>query len=573
MSAIGLAARRAALRVPAWRADVVILVAAVAMLLYLTAVPLFMLLVGSVSSGGGVIDFDFTTRHLQRVLTDRDSLELLANSLAFGGGSALLAFAVGTAIAWAVERSDVPKRSLWYGLALVPLIIPGIIHTIAWLLLLSPEIGLVNAPLKALFGFSVSAYTLPGMIWIEGLHSAPLAFVLMSAAFRTMDPSLEEAAAASRASAAQTLRRVTLPLLVPISASVLLILFVRTLEAFEVPAIIGLPGRIFVYTSRIYLSLKQYPPNYGLMAAYAVVLLAISVAGLVLYRRVTRHAERFATVTGKAYRPRRVELGGYRYVAAAGLGLYALLAIGLPFLVLVYSSLVRIYTVPSAETLGELSLGNYAFVLEDELTRTAIFNSLKLGIASATVVVALTAVITWLTVRSRTPGRGLLDFLAFVPIAIPGVVLGVSLMWVYFTIPIRIYGTIWILLVAYVTRYLPYGIRSLSGGLAQIHRELEEAASVAGARWWPTFWRVTVPLLRPALMAAWIYVFIVSMRELSSGILLYSSQSVVLAIRIFDMRDSGQYTAIAALSVMMIVVLVIMVALLQRVGGRVVRET
>ncbi len=573
MSAISLAARRAALRVPAWRADVVILVAAVALLLYLTAVPLFMLLVGSVSSGGGVIDFDFTTRHLGRVLTDRDSLELLANSLAFGGGSAILAFAVGTAIAWAVERSDVPKRSLWYGLALVPLIIPGIIHTIAWLLLLSPEIGLVNAPLKALFGFSVSAYTLPGMIWIEGLHSAPLAFVLMSAAFRTMDPSLEEAAAASHASAAQTLRRVTLPLLVPISASVLLILFVRTLEAFEVPAIIGLPGRIFVYTSRIYLSLKQYPPNYGLMAAYAVVLLAISVAGLVLYRRVTRHAERFATVTGKAYRPRRVELGGYRYVAAAGLGLYALLAIGLPFLVLVYSSLVRIYTVPSAETLSELSLGNYAFVLEDELTRTAIFNSLKLGIASATAVVALTAVITWLTVRSRTPGRGLLDFLAFVPIAIPGVVLGVSLMWVYFTIPLRIYGTIWILLVAYVTRYLPYGIRSLSGGLAQIHRELEEAASVAGARWWPTFWRVTVPLLRPALMAAWIYVFIVSMRELSSGILLYSSQSVVLAIRIFDMRDSGQYTAIAALSVMMIVVLVIMVALLQRVGGRVVRET
>jgi len=573
VSAIGLAARRVALRAPAWRADVVILAVAVGLLLYLTAVPLFMLLVGSVSSGGGVIDFDFTTRHFQRVLTDRDSLELLGNSVAFGAGSAILAFAVGTAIAWAVERSDVPRRSLWYGLALVPLIIPGIIHTIAWLLLLSPEIGLVNAPLKALFGFSVSAYTLPGMIWIEGLHSAPLAFVLMSAAFRTMDPSLEEAAAASRAGAAQTLRRVTLPLLVPVSASVLLILFVRTLEAFEVPAIIGLPGRIFVYTSRIYLSLKQYPPNYGLMAAYAVVLLVISVGGLLLYRRATRNAERFATVTGKAYRPRRVELGRYRYVAAAGLGLYALLAIGLPFLVLAYSSLVRVYTVPSAETLSELTLGNYAFILEDDLTRTAIFNSLKLGVASATVVVALTAVIAWLTVRSRTPGRGLLDFLAFVPIAIPGIVLGVSLMWVYFTIPLRIYGTIWILLVAYVTRYLPYGIRSLSGGLAQIHRELEEAASAAGARWWPTFWRVTVPLLRPALMAAWIYVFIVSMRELSSGVLLYSSQSVVLAIRIFDMRDSGQYTAIAALSVMMIVVLVIMVALLQRVGGHVVRES
>src|SRR3989475_2969288 len=393
MSAIGLAARRAALRVPAWRADVVILVAAVATLLSLSAVPLFMLLVGSVSSGGGVIDFDFTTRHLQRVLTDRDSLELLANSLAFGGGSALLAFAVGTAIAWAVERSDVPKRSLWYGLALVPLIIPGIIHTIAWLLLLSPEIGLVNAPLKALFGFSVSAYTLPGMIWIEGLHSAPLAFVLMSAAFRTMDPSLEEAAAASRASAAQTLRRVTLPLLVPISASVLLILFVRTLEAFEVPAIIGLPGRIFVYTSRIYLSLKQYPPNYGLMAAYASVLLAISVLGLLLHRRVTRHAERFATITGKAYRPRRVQLWRVRFLALAGLAVYGLLAVALPFVVLLYSSLIRVYTLPSVENFRELTLKNYSFILEDDLTRAAIVNSLKLSLGSASVVGAITSAV------------------------------------------------------------------------------------------------------------------------------------------------------------------------------------
>ena len=175
--------------------------------------------------------------------------------------------------------------------------------------------------------------------------------------------------------------------------------------------------------------------------------------------------------------------------------------------------------------------------------------------------------------RTRLPGRGLLDFLAFVPIAIPGIVMGVSLMWVYFTLPIPIYGTIWILLIAYVTRYLPYGIRSLTGGLGQIHRELEEASAAAGARWWPTFRRVTAPLLRPALLAAWIYVFIVSLRELSAGILLYSSNSVVLAIRIFDLRENGNYTAIAALSVMMVFVLVILVALLQRLGGRAVRES
>jgi iron(III) transport system permease protein len=332
------------------------------------------------------------------------------------------------------------------------------------------------------------------------------------------------------------------------------------------------PGRIFVYTSRIYLSLKLYPPSFGLAAAYGLVLLAISVVGLVLHRRATRRIERYTTVTGKAYRPRRLELGRFRFVALAGLGLYAFLAIVLPFLVLLYASFVRVYSVPSLESLRELTLSNYAFILSDDLTRTAVFNSIVLGVGAATAVVALTAVIAWVTVRTRLPGRGLLDFLAFVPITIPGIVLGISLIWVYFTIPIRIYGTLWILLVAYVTRYLPYGIRGTSAALIQVHRELEEAAAAAGARWWPTFRHILLPLLRPALVGTWIYIFIVSLRELGSGVLLYSTQSVVLAVRIFDLRDSGNYTSIAALSIFLIIVLVILVTVLQRLGGRTIRE-
>ena len=565
-------ARRAGIRIPAWRAEVLIVGAAALLLGYLTVVPLAMLLLGSLSSGSSALDFRFTVQNFQRVLTDQASVELLANSVIYGFGSALLAFAIGTGIAWAVERSDVGGRSIWYGIALVPLIVPGIVHTIAWLFLLSPEIGWINAPLKAVFGFSLSVYSLPGMIWIEGLHTAPLAFVLMSAAFRTMDPSLEEAAATSRADPWKTFRRITLPLLLPTAASVLLILFVRAIEGFEVPAIIGLPGRIYVYTSRIYTSLNQYPPNFGLSAAYGAVLLFISVGGLLLHNRVTRRSERYATVTGKAYRPRRVELGRFRLIAIGALVSYAIVAIALPLLVLLYASFVRIYTVPSLETLGELTLRNYVFIATDELTRRALGNSLLLGAASATVVVALTAVIAWVTIRTRLPGRGVLDFLAFVPITIPGIVLGISLLWVYFTIPIRIYGTLWILLVAYVTRYLPYGIRSASGGIVQIHRELEEAAAAAGARWWPTFTRVLLPLLRPALIGAWVYIFIISLRELGSSILLYSADSVVLAVRIFDLRDSGNYTTIAALSVFLIVLLVILVAILQRLGGRTVRE-
>jgi iron(III) transport system permease protein len=565
-------ARRTGMRIPVWRADVAIVAVAALLLAYLTIVPLAMLVLGAVSASGSALDFQFTTRHLERVLTDQASLELLANSLMYAGGAAAVAFAVGTSVAWAVERTNVPLRSLWYGIALVPLIVPGIVHTIAWLFLLSPEIGWINAPLKALFGFSLSVYSLPGMIWIEGLHTAPLAFVLMSTAFRAMDPSLEEAAAASRANAWRTFRRVTLPLLLPSVASVLLILFVRALEGFEVPAIIGVPGRIFVYTSRVYLSLKLTPPNFGLAAAYGLVLLVISIVGLVLHRRATRRIERYTTVTGKAYRPRRLDLGRFRLVALAGLGLYGVLAIGLPFLVLIYASFVRVYSVPSLDSLSELTLANYAFIVNDDLTRTAVFNSILLGLGAATIVVALTAIIAWVTVRTRLPGRGVLDFLAFVPITIPGIVLGISLIWVYFTIPIRIYGTLTILLVAYVTRYLPYGIRGTSAAIIQVHRELEEAAAAAGARWWPTFRHILLPLLRPALVGTWIYIFIVSLRELGSSILLYSSESVVLAVRIFDLRDSGNYTSIAALSIFMIVVLVILVAVLQRLGGRTIRE-
>jgi iron(III) transport system permease protein len=571
MASLSLA-RRAGMRLPALGVQPIVVGGVALLLAYLTVVPLAMLLLGSVSAGSSVLDLQLTLRNFQRVLTDQASIELLVNSLLYGAGAATVAFVIGTGVAWAVERTDVPGRSLWYGLALVPIIVPGIVHTIAWLFLLSPEIGWINAPLKAIFGTSLSIYSLPGMIWVEGLHTAPFAFVLMSAALRAMDPSLEEAAATSRANPWSTFRRVTLPLLLPAVASVLLILFVRALEGFEVPAIIGLPGRIYVYTSRIYTSLNQYPPNFGLSAAYASVLLAISVVGLLLHHRATRRTERYTTVTGKGYRPRRLTLGRSRYVAVAALALYGLIAILLPFLVLIYASLVRVYTVPSLDSVSELTLRNYAFIATDELTRRSFVNSLLLGILSATVVVAITSVIAWVTLRTRIPGRGILDFLAFVPITIPGIVLGISLLWVYFTIPIRIYGTIWILLVAYVTRYLPYGIRATTAGLVQLHKELEEAAATAGARWWPTFRRVLLPLLRPTLVGAWVYVFIVSLRELGSSILLVSSDNIVLAVRIFDLRDSGNYTTIAALSVVLVVMLVVLVALLQRVGGRTVRE-
>lgn len=558
--------RRAPWRAP--RLDTLVIGGAILLLLYLTVVPLLFLVLGSLSPSGQVLEGGITLEHLARVLTDREGLSLFGTSVVYSVSTALLALALGTAMAWVVERTDMPLRPLWYAVALVPLIVPGIVNSIAWLFLLSPTIGWLNLPLRELFGVSLSIYSLPGMVWVEALHEAPLAFVLSGAAFRSMDPSFEEAAGMAGAGMWKTVRRVDLPLLFPVATSVLLILFVRTLQGFEVPAIIGLPAQIYVYTSRIYEALTSFPPDFGLSAAFALVLLAIATAGVLLQRRVTRRSESYATVSGKAFRPRRLELGPYRIAAFGLLGGYGLFAVVLPFLVLLWSSFLSYYTVPTATGLGQLTLSNYEFVLQDDLTRVSLINSLELSLGAATAVMLLTSVIGWITVRGRSRARVVLDVLAFVPLTIPGIVLGVSLIWVYFTLPIAIYGTMWILLIAYTTNFLPYGIRTVTSALVRLQSELEEAAQTAGATWVATLRRVTLPLLRPSLVAGWIYVFIVSLRELGASILLYSTKSEVLAVRIFDLRDAGQYTVIAALSVLLVLLLVIMVGALQAVLGR-----
>lgn len=369
---------------------------------------------------------------------------------------------------------------------------------------------------------------------------------------------------------AATLRRVTIPVLMPAFAAALLLMFVRGLESFEVPRLIGAPAGVPVFTSEIYAGLTEYPPDFGRVGALAVGLLVISAIGVKLYQRLVRGAERYATVTGKAFRPRVLDLGRWRYAALAVLVVYFLLIVGLPFGVMLFASVLPFY-VPSLDMLSRVTLANYQYVFEHPSAQRAVVNSFILGVASATLVMLLTAIIAWITTKTRLPGRGALDFLAFVPIAVPGLVLGVSMIFQYLSPALRvlpIYGTLWILVIAYVTRFMPYGMRTNSAAMVQIHRELEEAGEVAGGSWWTTFRRVTLPLLRPALVAGWLYVFIVSVRELSASVLLVSPQSVTLAFVMFDLFESGKSNAVAALAVMLIVSLIVVVAVVQRLTGR-----
>jgi iron(III) transport system permease protein len=556
-----------------FNSQTLILVGATLFVLYLAGVPLLMLLYGSIRSAPiGEPGATFTFQNYVKAYFDKEFYYLLLNSVYYGIGTCFVTFSIGTFLAWVSERTNTPFKKLFTVMALIPFIIPGILSTIAWILLLSPKIGLINIVIKEALSLETApfnVYTMWGMIWAEAIHLYPLVFLLMSAAFRNMDTSLEEAALTAGSSTWKTFKTVTLPLMRPAMMSVLLINFIRGIEAFEVPALIGVPAKISVFTTKIFLAIHQFPSDFGLAGAYAVTLLVISTTGVLLYGRLTRREERYATVTGKGYRPRVIDLGAWKWLTCGISSLIFLLAVILPVFVLLWSSFIPYYGIPSRELMAKMTWSNYIYILNYPLAVTAFKNSFILSIGSATLVMLLTSIIAWITVKTKLPGRALLDNMTFIPIAMPGIVLGVSLIWVYLTLPIPIYGTIWVLLLAYLTKFMPYGIRAASASMIQINKELEEASFTAGGTWFQTFWKIILPLLMPGFTAGWIYISILALRELSTSILLYSYNSTVLSIMAFDLWEGGQYTYVCALGVLMVLLLVAMAFTARKLGARI----
>ena len=556
-----------------FNSQTLILIGATVFVLYLAGVPLVMLLYGSIRSAPiGEPGATFTLQNYVKAYFDKEFYLLFLNSIYYGLGTCIVTFLIGTYLAWVSERTNTPFKKLFVVMALIPFIIPGILSTISWILLLSPKIGLINLVIKELLGLEsapFNIYSMWGMIWAESIHLYPLVFLLMSAAFRNMDTSLEEAALTAGSSTFTTFRKVTLPLMRPAMFSVLLVIFIRGIEAFEVPALVGVPAKISVFTTKIFLAIHQFPSDFGLAGAYAVTLLLISTTGVLIYGRITRREERYATVTGKGYRPRVIDLGGWKYLTCAISFLLFLLAVVFPVFVLLWSSFIPYYGVPSRELMGKMTWANFHYILNYPLALTAFKNSFYLSVGSATVVMLLTSVIAWITVKTKLPGRALLDNMTFIPIAMPGIVLGVSLIWVYLTLPIPIYGTIWVLLLAYITKFMPYGIRAASASMIQINKELEEASFTAGGTWFQTFRKVILPLLMPGFTAGWIYISIIALRELSTSILLYSYNSTVLSIMAFDLWEGGQYTYVCALGVLMVLLLLVMAFTARKLGAKI----
>lgn len=550
----------------------VVIGACVAFTVYIAVIPLGFLLWQSFRTPDtAAVEAVWTLSNYITAYGTSDTARLFWTSIQFASGTAIFAFVLGTALAWMNERTNTPFKSVFFALSLIPLVIPSILFTVSWILLASPQIGIINLVLQSWLGLEEAPfdiYSVGGMVWVEGLHYSPMAFLLMTAAFRAMDPSLEESATMSGASVLQVLRRVTLRLTWPAIVATMLILFIRSIESFEVPALLGLPAGIEVFTSAIYQAVHRYPSQVGLASAYAVSLLVITTAGVYFVSRLSGRGSKYATMTGKGFRPRQIDLGGWRWFTASVFILYFLLIVVLPFAVLLWSSLQRFYSVPSMEALQNLTLDPYRFILSYPNLWRTVLNSVMLSFSTATVVMLVTSVICWIVVKTNYPGRWLLDNVASLPIVFPGLVLGLSIMIFYLNVDIGIYGTIWIMLIAYITRFMPYGLRYSTTSMLQIHRELEESAAMSGASWVTAFRRIILPLLKPGLVAGWIYVMIVSIRELSTSILLYSPDTQVISIMIWELWENGQYVELSALGVLFIIALFVLVLIAQALGRK-----
>jgi len=461
---------------------------------------------------------------------------------------------IGTALAWAVVRTDMPGRRLVELASIVPFISTPLTGALAWILLMSPQTGLINQAWRFISGSGsiFNIYSIWGIIFVEALYEAPLVFLLVAGALRSMDPTLEEASLSAGAGTARTTLRVTLPLVAPAILAGALLVFILAAEQFAVPAVLGTPAKIRVLTTSIWEAQSVYPPRDGLAAALSVTLLVIALGGLWLHRRLLG-ARSYTTVAGKAARPRRIQLGAFRWALLAVCVSYLLLAVVLPIVTIFVSSIRTIWTADFRWE--QFTLANYSRVLFDyPAAERAIVNSLGLAIFGATATILLCALIAFLSQRARLPGHRILDTLTMLPMGFPGIVLAVGLLHAWITPPFVLYGTIWILFVAYLTRYLPVGVRSVSASLAQIHPELEESSLASGATWLQTFRYVTLPLLKPGLAAGWALLFVAFTRELSASILLYSPRLEVLSVVIYDLYQEGGFRTLSALTTLQVLI-------------------
>ncbi|MDR3534099.1 MAG: iron ABC transporter permease [Rhodopila sp.] len=497
--------------------------------------------------------------------------EIMLNTLFVAFAATVMALVLGFLTAWILNRTNVPfRRTLEQAMA-VPYYVTPLLGALAWSLLGAPESGFLNQIWRALGGSGaiIDIVTPLGIAWVMALFEGSVAFVMIGAVMKSMDPSLEEASQINGAGRLYTMLRVTLPLVTPGVLGAAIFVFAEMLGSFSAALVLGTPVRFYVITTAIYQLVAQYPPRIPLAAAMGVSLFAIMFLMLFFYRRVISRRS-YVTVSGKAFRPRLTDVGGLRWVLFAVCGGYVLLSVVLPIVTLLYASVQRLAV--AFPVVGNFTLDNYRKALTQNAVRYAMSNSLILGVLTATIGVALTGMLSWLIHRSRLPGRGLLEYTVMFPQAVPRLVFAFGMMWAWLVFPIPIYGTLWLLLIAYLTVFLPLGVRTISSVLLQLDKSLEECGEVCGASWGYRMRTITMPLLRPGLLAAWMLLFIASVRELGASILLMGPHSQVLTPAIVDAWFGSSSELTAAMALIQTFVVAVAVGLFTLVTRRASRQ-
>lgn len=527
-----------------------------ALVVVLIVLPLALL----VAHGFGSSDrtgWNWTLEFVREVTTGTKYWQALTNTVIVGILATLLATGIGVPLAWIFARTNVPAATLLERLATIPIFIPPFVGAFAWVLLAAPRVGVFNiAALWLGIKDPFNVYVLGGISWVIGIYLAPYVMMIVAGALRSMDPSLEEAGQIGGLSRLRTATRITLPLVAPAILSGAVLAFVIAIGLFGTPLVLGWARQVLFVTSRIYVASMEVPPGYGVMAVLALYLIVLSLIAMALQRWLLR-GRSYITVTGKGFRTRILKLGWSRYVLALGIWLYVFVTIIAPIVVLAVAA------ASSYTWSGKWSPQYLLFLWESQDVHVTLINSLVISVLSATLATLFGLAIAWINCRTRLRGRQILEYIVLMPIAVPGIAFGVGVVLLWLKLPVAVYGTLWIIVLALVGRFSAYAVRSISASLVQVHPELEESARISGYGWLKTLSFVTLPLIRPSIIASWMLLYSIFFTELSMVILLYTAETRTFSILSFEVWNQGNFSHVASLSLLQLAVGVTIMCIVQ----------
>jgi iron(III) transport system permease protein len=505
---------------------------------------------------------DYSLKNYVTILADPYTYKVMWTTLYFSAVTIAVAVPLGFIFAWLVERTDMPYKALAMSLLSIGILFPTFLKAMGWVFLLHPRIGVINIFLMQLFGLSAAPLniaTLTGIGWVQGLTLTPLAYVMISAALKSMNPSLVEAASVHGVSQWRTLVRIELPLIWPALFSAVIWMFTVAIAAFDVPGVIGMANNIFTFSTAIYFMINPNEglPRYGLSGAYGTIMVGLSLIMMIPYFIALKQSHKYQIISGKAYQPRPVELGRWRWSAWALLGLYFTLAFVLPLLAIFWVSLLPYVQAPSWQALSSLTFERYSAAAFDRAILDAALNTILLMVAVPTLIVLICAAVSWIVTRSKFRWRVALDAVAFLPHPVPNLLFALAIAYLALLVSnvVPLYGTIFVIMAVYIVCWISFGTRVLNNSMIQVHRELEEAAQVGGVSSFKILARIIVPLIKPGLVYTWIWTSLSAYRELTMAVFLSSPKSQVLSTYIWGQWHGGGLGDAAAIAIMMIAVM------------------